>query len=171
MFRNVLLLLMYANVWSWESILECTTSELAFWVSKQLFATCSVYEVTNRALNSLCMQSSIAFYLVLIKVADPGVTLYILVSLKALNNNVGPVPMEASQHAHWIGAFYRDLTTTLIPIQNLISVLISRRAGPLSEISRQYWRDVGRRDENLPIWIFHRVHQDDNVNVAHALLI
>ena len=43
--------------------------------------------------------------------------------------------MEASQPADRAGAFCRDLTSSLIPIQNLISVHMSRRAGPLSEIS------------------------------------
>ena len=40
--------------------------------------------------------------------------------------------MEASQPAYRAGALYRDLTSSLIPIQNLISVHMSRRAGPLS---------------------------------------
>ena len=49
--------------------------------------------------------------------------------------------MEASQPANRAGAFCRDLTSSQIPIQNLISVHMSRRAGPLSEISLVYWRD------------------------------
>ena len=63
----------------------------------------------------------------------------------------GPVHMEASQHAYRGGAFCRDLTSSLIPIQNLICVHMSRRAGPLSEISPVYWRDLGRRVENFAI--------------------
>ena len=59
--------------------------------------------------------------------------------------------MEASQPAHRAGALCRDLTSSLIPIQNLISVHMSRPAGPHSEISLVYWRDFGRRDENFPI--------------------
>ena len=46
----------------------------------------------------------------------------------------GPVHMEASQPAYRAGALCRDLTSSLIPIQNLISVHMNRRAGPLSEI-------------------------------------
>ena len=59
--------------------------------------------------------------------------------------------MEASQPAYRAGALCRDLTSSLIPIQNLISVQMSRRAGPLSEISLLWWRDLGRRDENFSI--------------------
>ena len=58
--------------------------------------------------------------------------------------------MEASQPAYRAGAL-RDLTSSLIPIQNLISVHMNRRTGPLSEISLVKWRDLGRRDENFPI--------------------
>ena len=43
--------------------------------------------------------------------------------------------MEASQPAFRAGALCRDLTSSLIPTQSLISVHMSRRAGPLSEIS------------------------------------
>ena len=46
----------------------------------------------------------------------------------------GPVLMEASQPAYRAGALCRDLTSSLIPMQNLISVHMTRRAGPLSEI-------------------------------------
>ena len=63
----------------------------------------------------------------------------------------GPVHMEASQPAYRAGAFCRHLTSSLIPIQNLISVHMCRRAGPLSEISLVRWRDLGKRDENFPI--------------------
>ena len=59
--------------------------------------------------------------------------------------------MEASQPAYRAGALCRDLTLPLVPIKNLIFVHMSRRAGPLSEISLVYWRDLGRRDENVPI--------------------
>ena len=59
--------------------------------------------------------------------------------------------MEASQPAYRAGAFCRDLTSSLIAIQNLISVHMNRQAGPLSEISLVHWRDLGRRDENFPI--------------------
>ena len=55
---------------------------------------------------------------------------HILVAKFAL----GPVHMEASQPAYRAGALCRDLTSSLIPIQNLISVHMTRRAGPLSEI-------------------------------------
>ena len=58
--------------------------------------------------------------------------------------------MEASQPAYRAGALCRDLTSSLIPIQNLLSVHMSRRAGPLSEISLLWWRDLGRRDEIFP---------------------
>ena len=64
---------------------------------------------------------------------------------------LGPVHMEVSQPACRAEALCRDLTSFLIPIQNLISVHMSRRTGPLSEISRVYWRDLGRRDENFPM--------------------
>ena len=37
------------------------------------------------------------------------------------------------------------------PIQNLISVHMSRQVGPLSEISLVYWRDLGSQDETFPI--------------------
>ena len=47
----------------------------------------------------------------------------------------GPVHMEASQPAYRAGSLCRDLTSSLIPIQHLISVHMSRRAGPLSETS------------------------------------
>ena len=57
--------------------------------------------------------------------------------------------MEASQPAYGAGALCRDLTSSLISIQNLISVHMSRRAGPLSEILLV--RDLGRRDENFLI--------------------
>ena len=79
--------------------------------------------------------------------------------------------MKASQPAYRAGAFCRDLISSLIPIQNLISVHMSRRAGPLSEISLLYWRDLGRRDENFFIWTLHPGYRDENVAVAHALLI
>ena len=59
--------------------------------------------------------------------------------------------MEASQPAYQAGALCRDLTSSLIPIQNLVSVHMSRRAGPFSEISLVQWRDLGRRDGNFPI--------------------
>ena len=42
--------------------------------------------------------------------------------------------MEASQPTYRAGALCRDLASSLIPIQNLISVHMTRRAGPLSEI-------------------------------------
>ena len=58
--------------------------------------------------------------------------------------------MEASQLAYRAGAFCRDLTSSLIPIQNLISVHMCSRAGPLSKMSMVYWRDLGRRDEISP---------------------
>ena len=64
---------------------------------------------------------------------------------------LGPVHMEASQPAYRAGALCRDITSSLIPIQNLISVHMTRRAGPLSEIPLVQWRDLGRRDENFPI--------------------
>ena len=47
----------------------------------------------------------------------------------------GPVHFEASQPAYRAGAFCRDLTSSPIPIQHLISVHMSRRAGLLGEIS------------------------------------
>ena len=59
--------------------------------------------------------------------------------------------MKVSQPAYRAGALCRELTSSLIPIQNLISVHMSRRDGPFSEISLVYWRDLGRRDENFPI--------------------
>ena len=59
----------------------------------------------------------------------------------------GPVHMQASQTAYRAGALCRDLTAFLIPMQTLISVHMSRRAGLLSEISLEYWRDLGRWDE------------------------
>ena len=62
---------------------------------------------------------------------------------------LGPVHMEASQPAYRARDFCRDLTSSPIPIQNLISVHMTRRAGLLSEISLVYWRDLGRRDENF----------------------
>ena len=65
---------------------------------------------------------------------------------------LGPVHMEASQPAYLVGALCRDLTSSLIAIQNLMSVHVSRRSGgsgPLSEISLEYWRDFGRRDEKF----------------------
>ena len=46
----------------------------------------------------------------------------------------GPVHMEASQPAYRAGALCQDLIASLIPIQHLISVDMSRRAGQLSEI-------------------------------------
>ena len=55
--------------------------------------------------------------------------------------------METSRPAYRAGAPCRDLTASLIPIQTLISVHMSRRTGLLSEISLIYWRDLGRRDE------------------------
>ena len=65
--------------------------------------------------------------------------------------------MKASWPAYRAEVFCRELTSSLIPIQNLISVHKSRRTGPLSEISLVNWRDLGKRDENVAI--------------AHALLI
>ena len=59
--------------------------------------------------------------------------------------------MEASQPFYQAGALCRDLTSSLIPIQNSISFHMSRRAGSLGEISMMYWRDIGRQDENLPV--------------------
>ena len=79
--------------------------------------------------------------------------------------------MEASQPAYRAGACCRDLTSSLIPIQNLISVHMSRRAGPLSEISLVCWRDLGRRDENFPILTLHPGYRHENFTIAHALLI
>ena len=64
---------------------------------------------------------------------------------------LGPVHMEASQPAYRAGALCRDLTLPLILIQNSLSVHMGRRAGPLSEISLEHWRDLGRRDGNFPI--------------------
>ena len=57
--------------------------------------------------------------------------------------------MEASQPTYWAGALFRDLTSFLIPIQDLISAYMSRWAGPLSEISLENWRDLGKRDERF----------------------
>ena len=68
-----------------------------------------------------------------------------------IQHYLGPVHMEASQPAYRAGALCRYLPSSLIPIQNLIAVHMSRRAGPLSEISLLWWRDLGRRDENFPI--------------------
>ena len=63
----------------------------------------------------------------------------------------GRVHMKASQAVSRAKALCRDLTSSLIPIQNLISFHMSRRAGPLGEISLVYWRDLCRWDENQPI--------------------
>ena len=59
--------------------------------------------------------------------------------------------MEASQTAS--AAFCRDLTSSLIPTQNLTSVHMSRRAGPLAT---SHWCTGGvsvggTRDVNFPI--------------------
>ena len=63
--------------------------------------------------------------------------------------------MEASQLAYRAGALCQDLTSSLIPLSNLISVhmsmSMSKRAGTLREISPMKWRDLGRWDENFPI--------------------
>ena len=77
--------------------------------------------------------------------------------------------MEASQPAYQAGALCRDLTSSLIPIQTLIHMI--RWAGPPSEISLVLWRDLGRRDENFPILTIHPGHRDENIAIAHALLI
>ena len=79
--------------------------------------------------------------------------------------------MEASQPAYQVGALCQDLITFLIPIYNLISVHMSRRACPLSEISLVYWRDLGRRNENFPILTLHPGYREKNVATAHVLLI
>ena len=77
--------------------------------------------------------------------------------------------MEASQPSYRAGGLCGDLTPTLIPIQNLISAHVSRRAGPLSEMSLVYWQDFGRRDEIFP----HErsIPATETVAIAHALLI
>ena len=79
--------------------------------------------------------------------------------------------MEASQLACRAGAPCRDLTSSLIAIQNLISVHMGRRAGQLSEISLEYWRDLVRPDEQFPIRTLHSGYRDENVYIAHELLI
>ncbi len=55
--------------------------------------------------------------------------------------DLGPVHMEASQPAYRAGAFCRDLTLSQFPTKSLSSVHMSRRAGPLGEISLEYCRD------------------------------
>ena len=70
---------------------------------------------------------------------------------KATSMSQRPVHMEASQPAYRGGALCRDLTSSLISIQNLISVDMSRQAVPLSEIALVCRPDLGRRDENFPI--------------------
>ena len=63
-----------------------------------------------------------------------------------------PIHVKASHPAFRGGALCRDLTSSRILIQNLISVHRSKRAVQLSEISLVYWRDLGKRDENVLIW-------------------
>ena len=48
--------------------------------------------------------------------------------------------MEASQPAYQAGGFCRDLTLSLAPIQSLISVHMSRWAGPVGEITLKHCR-------------------------------
>ena len=57
---------------------------------------------------------------------------------------------EASQPAYRAGGFCRDLTLSLFRIQSLLSVHMSRRAGPVGEISLKCCRDPAWRDENFP---------------------
>ena len=77
--------------------------------------------------------------------------------------------MKASQPAYRGGALCRDLTASLIPIQTLISVHMSRQASPFYESSMVYWRDLGRRDKISPYetksWLPRR-----KCRLAHALL-
>ena len=78
----------------------------------------------------------------------PKFYLYVPSSLFFLD--LGPVNMDVRQPAYRAGALCRNPTSSLIPIQNLISVHMRWRAGQLSEISLVYWRDLDMRDENFP---------------------
>ena len=73
-----------------------------------------------------------------------------LVALHITSQELGPVHMEASQPAYRAGGFCRDLSVSLFPIQSLFSVHMSRRAGPVGEISLEHCRDPAWRDEIFP---------------------
>ena len=88
--------------------------------------------------------------------------------------------MKVSKPAYRAGALYQDLTSSLIPIQNLISVPMSIRAGPLGEISLVYWwtgvlvywctGDLTGEFSHINT-LSRLLNWVANVAIAHALLI